>query len=424
MEVLVFSSIRLLGLALGFASSIVLARAGSAELLGVYVLIFSVVNIAAVVCNLGLNNVIVREFSIGRSSEGFVTPTSVLSRLNLYKSLALLVGVPIALVFLLNTGFGSETGLSLPLLFVAIVLIVLFSIITDSYASALLACGARFVSQLITFVIKPALTLLAAIYVCYGDVEQQLKVLLLAILAANFIVLALAWLLGNNRVRQLRGTARLDSKVMLQAGYTLLGAQVVFALFANLGALLVGWVEGAEAAGAYHVCVRLAAIANIALLMANTVKAPEYARLFNQGKIPELETLVKKTSSNITYITLLFVIPMALLGKYVLGIWGEYYVAFYACLLVLLLAYLVDGVFGTSGKVLVMVGQEARFFKIAVTVGFVGVAYSVLLVTLYGVMGAALSFLGWIIMLNISWAREMTKKLGFFASPGAFSGLR
>lgn len=412
-ENLTYSTIKLLGLGLGFVTSLVLARLGSLELVGYYALVLSLVNLGSVLANLGLNNIIVRELAAPRDTAGRFVPAQLVAWCNTRKTLATACLLTVAMLLQQILQWQPLPELNAVLVLITLAAIILLGVVAESFTASLLALGRKFDSQWIGLVLKPALTLGVVLAACSSTVVKPLSLILLGMVAVGTVIL-LILVVANYRTPQYqRGERQAIPGSLLASGSNLLGAQLMFTTLANLGVLLVTWLIDAEAAGAYHICMKLAAIANVSLMMSNTIKAPLYARLYKEQRIAELKVTVKDISRNITLLTLGFAVPMMLGGKWLLGIWDSYYGNYANCLSILLLAYLIDAAFGPGGRLLVMTAREQLYLRSVTAVGTVSILLGVVLVSRYGVTGAALSYLVWVTALNLVWAWLLKQQLGF-----------
>jgi O-antigen/teichoic acid export membrane protein len=156
--------------------------------------------------------------------------------------------------------------------------------------------------------------------------------------------------------------------------------------------------------GIYLVLNRLAAFAVQVSYSINVYVAPRIAYHYQQGRFKHLEKLTCDSVRYGTWIVLPFIGLLVLVGRPILGWFGEgneYLLAFLP-FLILLLANLLDTASGPVGYLLNMTGKEKSLVHIMI---FCTVSRIVLLLVTVGyfqmgLMGAALSQLGFTVLWN------------------------
>lgn len=180
--------------------------------------------------------------------------------------------------------------------------------------------------------------------------------------------------------------------------------------------ILLGTIEGAEAAGAYAALSRVAALILFILNAANVALAPAIVSLYAAGDMARLRRMVMKSSR----LTLLFSLPLALcfivFDRQILLIFGEGFTQGGGALIILSLGYLFSAAMGSVGILLIMTGHER---DAAAAIGLSAVLNLVLnfaLIPGYGLEGAATAAATSIVVLNLLLTALSYKRLGMHAS--------
>lgn len=180
--------------------------------------------------------------------------------------------------------------------------------------------------------------------------------------------------------------------------------------------ILLGTIQGAEAAGAFAAVSRVALLIAFVLNAASMALAPAIASLYATGDMDRLRRMVMKSARLI----LLFSLPLALclivFNRQVLLVFGEGFTQGGAALVILSLGYLGSAAMGSVGTLLVMTGHER---DAAMTIGasaVLNVVLNVALIPGYGLEGAATAAAISIVVLNLLLTALSYRRLGIHAS--------
>jgi O-antigen/teichoic acid export membrane protein len=180
-------------------------------------------------------------------------------------------------------------------------------------------------------------------------------------------------------------------------------SSVVFAMIQQFDVVVVGSLLGNAQAGAYFAAQKTAALLSLVLIAAGLVAAPSMSSLYHAGKLAELQRLCRSMAGAIVVVTAIGFVMLALLGKFLLGLFDANFVSAYPVLIIVALGTMIDALSGPNAYLMQMTKYETHYLKImAICYGLVVVA-QLILVPRWGGMGAALASAGGVVLWNV-WA--------------------
>lgn len=151
----------------------------------------------------------------------------------------------------------------------------------------------------------------------------------------------------------------------------------------------------------YTVSLRLVMLISFILVAVNSVTAPKYAFYFKRNDLKSIKSVYKISlflSLSFSIVTSLFYI---ILGRDLLGFFGETYIASYEILLVMMIGQIVNVLTGSVSYLLQMKGDYKKVMFINIVAGIVSLPLGLLLISFYGIYGAAIAYSLSISFLNL-----------------------
>jgi O-antigen/teichoic acid export membrane protein len=135
-------------------------------------------------------------------------------------------------------------------------------------------------------------------------------------------------------------------------------SSVTALIFTNLDVVLVGMLIGEEDAGYYFAANRLALAPSLFMVSYNIVAGPLFSGHFEAGRLDELKTLTRRASVNVFILSLGVILVLAVFAEPALCLFGAEFSEAATILRWLLLACLLNTIFGPNDLILNMCGQE------------------------------------------------------------------
>lgn len=381
----------------------VLARMLDPVDLGSYLLALSVILVAAMVTQLGLERTVVRLVAeaneLGRSGVAWRVITQSFF-------LVAVSSVCVGVIFWLWVGpwlasdvfHSSSLGNATWLLSLWIPSFAFQSLISETFRGlqdirlATTFSGTAFggILSIVVYLIIFGITLIVR-----STIDLEEAIALSAV--ANWVVVLCGFALLSQRVRSLVSTdaERLPTRSLLQVSSPL--------WISNLGLLIMSqadlWVIGAfrseEEVAVYGVASRLVRLLSMLLIVANEVMAPIIAELYVRDRKQKLQQTLQVTAAAATMVAFPIYVAFILFGETIIGVvYGPYYGTAALFLVVLSTAQLVSVWTGSCGVTLMMTGQGKLMMAITVSTSVAGIVGSVLLVSSVGALGVAVAIAG------------------------------
>lgn len=386
---------RLLSLAVGFVTQVVVVRYLSATGFGAFAYALSWVALGQLLCGLGLQR------SLGLFLAGYDRDGDDARILGLLRLLLLTIGVSGALLLLVVLGGQALTGgqlledrLASSLLVILILLAPLQA--GDDLLSGLLAflgsTRSIFVRQ---HVVEPALKLtIVLLLVASGSGVRTLAVgyVVGGVLGLTLYGRALVVALDRRGIRErMRGVRPIVPwRQVLAYTLPLLSTDLVAVCLTNVDAVLLGHYRDATAVGALRVVQPLAALNLVVFSSFTLLYVPAAARLHAAGDLAGLRDLYWRTTTWIALLTFpVLAVTTSLSGPVTELLFGQRYADSGPYLALLALGSYASAAVGFNGLTIRVFGYLRFTLVVNVVAVVANLALGLLLIPRYGALGAA-----------------------------------
>lgn len=186
----------------------------------------------------------------------------------------------------------------------------------------------------------------------------------------------------------------LKSKELLSTAYPLMIVSVSSYILSQSDLWIIGMVRGDEDVAIYGAAAKLTMIVSMPVLIINAVVPPMIAEKFAQGKLKDLEKMLRFVCTLATIPALGLVLLFTLFGGTILAqLFGSFYSEGALILFLLSIKQLFYVWFGASGTILAMTGKQKDLMRITLTTGVLSVILAFVLGNYFGGIGVALGFL-------------------------------
>jgi O-antigen/teichoic acid export membrane protein len=190
---------------------------------------------------------------------------------------------------------------------------------------------------------------------------------------------------------------------------TLTGANQVML---NMPLIAVGVVRGPTEAALFALAWRLASLVIFGYAAVNKVLAPAIAKLWAEDETEPLQRMVTFTARLALLSTLPPAIVFLVAGQWVLGLFGPVYALAATTLAILTIGQMVNAATGNVFLLLTMTGYQTLGAAAQTAVAVAGVPLALILVSLYGINGAAASYVMTLVTVNLIWMWLVGRKIG------------
>lgn len=155
--------------------------------------------------------------------------------------------------------------------------------------------------------------------------------------------------------------------------------------------VFLAYLTSAGTVGRYEVAYQTAALLGFALVAVNSVFPAIAAGLYNDNEIEQLSAYYKAITKWITYLTVIAASGLVLFGRAYVGLLSEEFVSIVPVLAVLAAARVVAVGTGPAGMLLMMADQERTELLNSAAVAIANLILNFVLVSRYGMFGAAIA---------------------------------
>lgn len=173
--------------------------------------------------------------------------------------------------------------------------------------------------------------------------------------------------------------------------YVVLAHSIGF-LNTNIDSIMIGYYLNPTEVGVYTVAVLLAQTLTLIPSAVQRVTAPMIATLYGKGDIRAIREIISSTMKKTFLVSAAIALIIVIFGQYFISLFfSAEFLPAYVPLLVLLVGHTIFAPFMAIGSTLASIGKVNIPFKIHSICGVLNVVLNILLIPLFGIMGAAVS---------------------------------
>ncbi len=404
---------RVASTALGFCSTLLLARLLPAEQFGGYVYAMAWVNLLVIPAVLGFDKLVIRNVSIFEAEQHWAHLRG-MWRFSLWFTGGL--GVGIALLTYLFGGVATR-WLDAVLVEPLRLAVVLIPLIAVARVRGAVMIGLHHVvpGKFPEMVLRPLLFILFLLL--FHQVVQWPMDARTAV-ALNLVAVVIAFVVGGILLRRVMPVEAERTSPVFNAGRWLRAAAPLALLAAlqiinsRIDIIMLGALRGAVDVAIYNVVTLAATLTSFVLVAATGAISPVVAQTYAQGKAQRLQHLVTSSSRAIFAASLPIALLMLIFGQPFLALFGAQYEAGYPALAVLVVGQLLNAAFGAVGVLLTMTHHGGLAARGAAIGMLANVMLNMVLIPLWGVVGAAVASMLTLLLWNLLFALFVRRELG------------
>ncbi|MCX7546562.1 flippase [Xanthomarina sp. F1114] len=399
--------LKILGLVLSYVFIVIVSRYFGAEAYGRFSIAFTVLNIFALVFALGIPDATIK----------IVSDQTINSKFHFRKTSLRLIFIS-ALVgsFILYSlseflsSFYKDDSLNKYFVICAIILtpLILLRLNYETLRGKNEIIRFGFLSHIIPFLVASVVLLIAFYY--YKIVEDSAVIVAYAFGVVIAFIFSLFWL-KKDKNAQLR-LKTYSARQLMHYSFPMLATSSFIFIMGWTDTLMLGYYNDKADVGIYNVVIRIARIAIIAITSINLVLAPKISELYSNSEFSKMRELITKSTKLIFIVTVPLVLVIIFANKFVLSIFGEDFIVGGVALIIVMISQLFNAISGSSGQVMNMTGNHKKLRNFTIYTAILNITLNFILIPLYGILGAAIATATSIIVLNLSSAIFVKRKLG------------
>jgi O-antigen/teichoic acid export membrane protein len=167
---------------------------------------------------------------------------------------------------------------------------------------------------------------------------------------------------------------------------------------------------GNEAVAYYSTSMKIITILSMIIISVNINVSTKIAEYFSSQNTIELRKTVKNSTRLIFFICFPLVVLICFFSKTILNFFGEGYETASSALILLMVGQGITAAFGATPIYLNMTGRQALYQYILIGAVLIDLILNIVLVPMYGMLGAAIAFTGCSIFWILTTAIIIYKK--------------
>ena len=399
---------------LGYATQVSMAWMYGPAQLGFYVLGITLVQIANLLSQLGMDNGVVR-YVAHYDAEGDVRRLRGTIIQALWVPFAL--GVAFSVLMFVGAGFLARVFNEpfLETVFRAFSVSIPFFTLMSMALWATQGFQTMKYTTYVQYVLRPLLSLVLIVGFYLFDILVLGAVASYILSMAFGAVLSLYYLrrvfpgLLNRRVKP-----KFESRALFKASAPMVVANLTQQINSWVALLVIGAFETAREVGIYDVAFRTAALSTLVLFAFGGIFSPMISSLYRRELLRDLAYLYKDVSYWAFTGALAFFLVTALLARDVMTVFGPKFVIGWPVIVAIAAAQLFSASVGPTARVLAMTGHQ-RIVVFATLGSIVAAALlNLLLVPVFGIFGAAAATAAALVLVNAVTLFFVRRLLGFW----------
>lgn len=400
---------------LGYATQVAMAWMYGPGLLGFYVLGTTLVQIANLLSQFGMDNGVVRYVAHYRA-EG--DTRRLRGTIILALSVSFALSVAFSVLLFLSAGFLANRVFNEPFLetvFSAFSVSVPFFTVMSMALWATQGFQTVKYTTYVQYAVRPLLNLVLVVVFYLFDI------LVLGAVASYVLSMAFGAALSLYYLKQVfprlldRGVKpKFESRALFSASAPMIVANLTQQVNSWLALLVIGAFEAARSVGIFDVAFRTAALSTLVLFAFAGIFSPMISNLYRRGLLQDLAYLYKDVSYWAFTGALVFFLATALLAQDIMAILGPKFIPGWPVIVIIAAAQLFSASVGPTARVLAMTGHQ-RIVMFA-TLGSIaaGATWNLLLVPPLGIFGAAAATAAALVLVNAVTLIFVHRLLGFW----------
>jgi len=404
-------SIRIGGAGVMFVLQVVIARYTDAATYGLLVLVLGWVGLAVLVCNMGMDTLVVRLIAqyVAVRDHNAIRKFLVWVHIRLLQHATVLGLLGFGMLWILSSELTQ-----IQLIAFSVALPLTWIVSWNSLLQAFLQGLGRPAAFAPDQAVRPlALAILLAGWIAMSDSPpggvQLVTLTTFSVLAA--LAFSIIWSLRS--IPEIRSDrVAFEAPRWSSTLFPLLligGAQVILG---QTDIVFLGFFTDEGSVGIYGAATRIVQLTTFGLAAINAIAAPVFARLYAAGDLSGLQRVVTQSARAVFAFTAVVVIALWLGASWILNLFGEEFGAASTALKILLLGYTVSALAGSVGYLQTMTGHEAQAARLMVIAAILNIGLNLLLIPLYGIEGAAIATAIALVYWNVAGAVFVHRRLG------------
>lgn len=205
-----------------------------------------------------------------------------------------------------------------------------------------------------------------------------------------------------------------STKELLKTASPIFFSGFLMYLLNGTGVIILGLIVDEKELGIYNIAHKIANLGLLIIVSISTIITPKIAQLYGEKNFEELKKTVHNATRLISVLTIPLVLMVIIFNQTILSFFNEDAISGSNVLIILVLGVLINAMTGNGDQILNMTNNQNILRNITLVCFITNVIINYVLISLYGIIGAAWASLLTNLLLNALCVFYIRKKLGFY----------
>ncbi|MFY7811730.1 MAG: polysaccharide biosynthesis C-terminal domain-containing protein, partial [Flavobacterium sp.] len=216
------------------------------------------------------------------------------------------------------------------------------------------------------------------------------------------------------KINPKKETVNISTKELLKTATPFLFSGLFLYLLNYTNIILLEYYFNDIQVGIYNIAYKVGSVGFLVIVSVSTIITPKMAELYGKGNIIELKKLTNKATQLIAILSTPIVFILIFYSKYILSFWGTELIEGNTTLIIISIGVLLSAIAGNVDQLLNMTENQNILRNITFFSFLVNLILGLILIPIYGIVGAAISSLVTNVLINLICIYYIKKKLGFY----------
>lgn len=173
-------------------------------------------------------------------------------------------------------------------------------------------------------------------------------------------------------------------------------------MYKRVDLIIVGILLTGFTVGIYKVAIMMSGLLALPLQGFNQLFPPVASRLYQNGRLEELESLYSTITRWGFTLTIFPAVGVSIYSTEILQIFGQEFTAGTTVLILFIISQLIFSIVGPAGFLLIMTDHQYFMMILQISFGIINIVSNIVLITIYGFVGAAIATATTFSLINIT----------------------
>jgi len=231
--------------------------------------------------------------------------------------------------------------------------------------------------------------------------EDPIYALYLGVFSSTLLAIIILIPFLRKRSVKLKNNSVIYLKPILKDSYPMFLTSSILFLMGNVDSFMISYFDNEYQVGLYNACVKLSFVITFILAAINGFISPKISKFFHEKDFKKLKEIYYQSLKIIWVVVIPVVTLLYIFPSFFLGLFGEEFKQARVALIILNTSYLANALFGPVGHILNMTNNHRAFMFIVSSALIINIIGNVIMIPLYGINGAAISTLISMTMWNV-----------------------